>query len=259
MRDFLTKSQRALFQFLRDHPGQRFSLRHLQILLDQAINTIRLGLRVLQQLGWLITKVLGGPWHAAAYECTEEGLKVVADVVANLGADSTQQIQPQQGIAPKTDTTICPFCAARLWHDTRASTNSEDVSREEKHKAYKLAPADAVEKANEIETEIRLRAARARLQEIQGKPLDEFSVSCMVKPLLRLPEPWQVRESLEEFEEQCVKERERPKARHWGFLTKVIVDEVARFVGRIPPRKPAERADIEEATRSQLRAMGAQA
>lgn len=113
MRDRLTKSYRELFLYLRSHPGVRHGIRELAEILDQSANTVRKGLRVLKDLGWLITKILGGPWHAAAYECTEEGQKVVAEFEASFGSNLRRQVPASVQDGSKSDTTICPTCGGR--------------------------------------------------------------------------------------------------------------------------------------------------
>lgn len=243
MRELLTKSQRALFALMRTHRCCRLPLPEIARLLDQSINTVRTGLRVLKNLGWLIVKILGTPWHPSTYECTEEGLKVEANFVSDFVADLKQQTEGSPPVAPKIDTTICAVCAARLRLVPRAAVNGEDVSGREEAQAYKLASAGSVEKFEAIKADVRLRIGRARLNEIAGEPLSEFTVHCISRPLARLPEEWQLKDVLEEIEDKCVKERNRPTARTWGLIVKVAVDEVARFVGRIPSRRPFERAE----------------
>lgn len=259
MREFLTKSYRQLFKFLHENPGERFGVRELSGILEQSINTVGEGLRTLQKLGWIVIKIRGGPWHPALYELTEAGLKVISDFVSHIASLLRRQMPVPTEVQRKSDTTICPTCGHSQQHVSHASLNSESAGEEQKHKAYKLAPSATVEKANEIREQLHERSARARLYEIHGKPLDDFSVECMTKPLLRLPEVHQVREVLEVFEEKCCKEREHPKALHWGFFTRVITDAVANFVGRIPQRRPAQRAqdnDQHRGIEEELRAAG---
>lgn len=245
-----------VWRFLQQ-AGARFcqwSVRKIHVALGISRSTVEKALKALNALGFIRTRP--GTYNRASEHEILQTLTPAApapefaDAPAPNFRDSegpsgeNRDTPPEKSGHPGTG--ICLVCAASLGYVPRASVKAISVDGEEALEAYKLAPQGPVEMLEIIKTEVRAAVARARLVEIQGKPLDDFTVHCMSRPLARLPEAWQMKQVIGLLEDKCLKERQRPRAETWGLMTKVVSDEVARYVGPIPYRRPAASSETRD-------------
>lgn len=79
----------------------------------------------------------------------------------------------------------------------------------------------------EIRAEVRDRLARAKLRELNGKPLDEKTLDNIAAPLNELGDAREIIGVLETLEEKARRIAREPANRTWGYIVNIVRGEVA--------------------------------
>lgn len=250
-----TRCYRLVWDYLTEHPYLAIGYRTWAKVLRMAVNTLKAAVAYFTAENRLESEP-GKPGQPTIHR-----IKTDSSSESNL----THEEKIDSPLAAKLTHPICPTCGHSQQLVSHASVNSESPDEDVNDKAYKLAATqpNANEEREAIKAELQMRIRRAHLYEINGEPVDDFTLNCMSRPIQRLPQPWQRKETMEELEEKCRrevrrKEQNAPMARGWAMFTRVVTEKVARFVGTLPTRKPVERAESNDAGDSiaKLKAMG---